>query len=135
MEFKTGLNFFSLVLFVSGTLTVYGQKNEQLLNTDAEKIIDIQGTPKVKIIHNNLRSETDADRMISKRKPDLDTKDRIYAIVVIDGEKSSAKKLMDLPSSEILSTKILKGEEAVKKYGSEAQSGAVIVETKKSRKN
>lgn len=133
MEFKIGLKFFSLVFFASGTLTVYGQKNEQLLNTDAEKIIDIQRTPKVKINHNNLRSETITDN-IPKRKPEL--KSRINsAVVIIDGKRYSGESLSTLSSNEILSTKILKGEEAVKKYGSEAQSGAIIVETKKSRKN
>ncbi|HLN20935.1 MAG TPA: TonB family protein [Bacteroidales bacterium] len=56
------------------------------------------------------------------------------ALVIIDGvisEGNSTEKLKSIPTSEIISISVLKGETAMKKYGEKAKNGAIEVTTRK----
>jgi Ca-activated chloride channel family protein len=52
------------------------------------------------------------------------------ALVVIDGKIASTEALSNLPTEQIKTVNVVKGEQAAALYGSQAANGAIIVDTK-----
>ncbi|WP_109299365.1 M56 family metallopeptidase [Aquimarina sp. AU474] len=52
-------------------------------------------------------------------------------LIIIDGEKSTKKEMEKLDSDKIESVNVIKGKNAVEKYGKEAKNGVIVVITKK----
>jgi len=52
------------------------------------------------------------------------------ALVIIDGKKSTKDQMKNIPSGNIESINVLKGEKAIKKYGEKGKDGAIEITTK-----
>jgi len=52
------------------------------------------------------------------------------ALIIIDGKKSSKDEMKNIPSGNIQSINVLKGETAIEKYGEKAKDGAIEINTK-----
>lgn len=66
-------------------------------------------------------------------KPEVKIKGKAKSpLIIIDGEVSDQESLQGLLPDEIIDVKVLKGEEAIKKYN--APNGVIVVATKKGAK-
>jgi N-acetylmuramoyl-L-alanine amidase len=52
------------------------------------------------------------------------------ALIIIDGKKSSKDEMKNIPSANIESINVFKGENAIEKYGEKAKDGAIEINTK-----
>ncbi len=52
------------------------------------------------------------------------------ALVFINGEKVDRDEMKDLPSNQIATIQVLKGEKAIEEYGEEAKDGVILITTK-----
>lgn len=52
-------------------------------------------------------------------------------LYMVDGKKSTAKKVKKLDPDQIATIDVMKGDAAIKKYGQKAKNGVVVITTKK----
>ncbi len=137
-------------LIKGGTATFYKAGNPQLIKKLGEKarkgamIIEnavvLEGTPGIEKYKNSLHVKMDSIYFVdaSQRIKYIDSiKDGKViptnyssALIVINGKISSQKALKDIPTNNIKDIKVLKGAEATKKYGKNATSGVIEINTK-----
>jgi len=96
---------------------IMSDKNESITSSKGEEAIDKYGEKAKDGVVKIRQSTGDAKR---QAKPPL---------LVIDGEVSSESALNDLDRNRIKAMNVLKGENALKKYGDRAKDGAIEITT------